>query len=333
MALSFIVRFRPTGPWRFGPDSGAREQVDRIFHSDAVYSAVCGAMASLGTLEDWLQATATSESGRSPVRFSSFFPFQRDLLFVAPPSTIWPPPASIKIRYKGARFVPLGIVEALLNEKPIDEDRWQVDGESSCMIPSGWQEGPFRAGLRSNAAVDRTNEANISIHTTACLEFTRDSGLWMMVVFEDEDARKRWEFPLRGALKLLADSGIGGERSRGWGRSTNPKWDRAEPLAIEKPEGTESAYWLLSVYNAAESDAVDWNRGNYSTITRTGRIESRARWGETKPSTVMIAEGSVLFAGQEPHGIVKNIAPEGFPHPVYRSGFAVSIPIPWRVSQ
>ncbi len=51
--LSFAVRFRPMGPWRFGPDSGARDRVDLIYHSDALFSAVCSAMSQLGLAEEW----------------------------------------------------------------------------------------------------------------------------------------------------------------------------------------------------------------------------------------------------------------------------------------
>jgi hypothetical protein len=134
MPSSFIIRLRPTGPWRFGPDSGSREHVDLLLHSDAVYAAVSSAMARLELLSDWLDATARCE-GPSPVRFTSLYPYHRDHLFVIPPRGIWPPPASIKIRYKSARFVPLTVIEGLLNDKPIDEDRWSVDGESSCLVP------------------------------------------------------------------------------------------------------------------------------------------------------------------------------------------------------
>lgn len=439
MPLSFIVRFRPTGPWRFGPDSGAREQVNLLFHSDAVYSAVTNAMSRLGLLEDWLAATAQSETGSPAVRFSSFFPFQKDQLFVVPPQGVWPPPPSAKIRYKGARFVPVSVVSALLNEKPIDEDRWQVDGESACMIPSGWQDGPFRTSLRSAAGVDRLEPGKVDVHQTACLEFSRDCGVWMLVVFSDEAAHAQWDRKLRGALRLLADSGFGGERSRGWGRSTMPKWDKAdalmtmsaptapmpepEPVAAQpapagqppaepvaeptpepfvepvtepapqpapvepepmvtpvelavptpepeaaepelepepepapepEPEPAEAelpaptpahalivpkaepvkpllAYWLLSLYVPSDADTVDWTRGHYSTVTRSGRTETPARWGELKSPTLMVAEGSVLLAAEQPNGVVRDVAPQGFPHPVYRSGFAVSIPIPWRV--
>ncbi|HTW66924.1 MAG TPA: hypothetical protein VME17_20030 [Bryobacteraceae bacterium] len=322
------MRFHPVGPWRFGPDSGARDRVDLIYHSDALFSAVCAAMSQLGLAEQWLQATAASVDAPA-VRFSSFYPFVGDTLLVVPPRSLWPPPESAKIRYKGAHFVPLSVIESLLAEKAIDEDRWAVDGESECLVPAHQGRGPFRVTLRSSAAVDRVNAAAVETHSTACLEFARGAGLWTIVQFSGEEAASRWQAPVRGALLLLADSGFGGERSRGWGRSETPEWQTWTP---PQAPATDHAHWLLSLYTPAESDAVDWNRGNYATVLRTGRIESRARWGEPKQPTTMIAEGSVLLASSELRGSASNIAPEGFPHPVYRAGFALTVPIPWRVA-
>ena len=105
---SAIVRFRPTGPWRFGPDSGSRDRVDLIYHSDSLYAAVTSAMLRLELLDEWLDATARKTDGAPEVRFSSLFPFQRDLLFVPPPRSMWPPPPSTKVRFKSARFVQIG---------------------------------------------------------------------------------------------------------------------------------------------------------------------------------------------------------------------------------
>src|SRR5436305_13031258 len=98
MPSGLLIRLRPIGPWRIGPDSGDRDRVDRIFHSDSLYSAVTSAMASLELLEPWLDATARSAT--PAVRFSSCFPFQGDTLYVAPPRNLWPPPASSKVRWK-----------------------------------------------------------------------------------------------------------------------------------------------------------------------------------------------------------------------------------------
>jgi CRISPR type III-A-associated RAMP protein Csm4 len=327
-SLSYAVRFRPVGPWRFGPDSGARDRVDLIYHSDALFSAVCSAMSQLGLAEEWLAATATSASAPA-VRFSSFFPFIGDTLLVVPPRSLWPPPESTKIRYKGAHFVPLAVIESLLSDKAIDEDRWAVDGESECLVLANSGRGPFRVALRSSAGVDRLHNAAVEVHSTACLEFTRAGGLWTIVQFADEAAVSRWRAPVRSALLLLADSGLGGERSRGWGRSEPPEWQSWTP---PQSAAAEQAHWLLSLYTPAENDAVDWKRGNYATVLRTGRIESSARWGEAKQPTTMIAEGSVLLASTDLRGAASNVAPEGFPHPVYRAGFAVTVPIPWRAA-
>jgi CRISPR type III-A-associated RAMP protein Csm4 len=330
---SFIVRFRPLGPWRFGPDSGARDRVDLIYHSDAVFSAVTSAMAQLGLLEEWLEATARSEAAPA-ARFSSFYPFQGNSLLVVPPRSMWPPAEAAKIRYKGARFVPLSVVESLLAEKSIDENRWAVDGESECLVPHGSGSGPFRIALRSNASIDRMNLGQVEPHATACLEFARDAGLWTVVQFADESASEKWDAPVRSAFRLLADSGFGGERSRGWGRSEAPEWEPWTPpfATADAAASNEQANWLLSLYLPAEDYSVDWKRGSYSTFTRRGRIESSARWGDEKRPTQMIAEGSVLLAGtQQLRGAASDAAPAGFPHPVYRSGFAVTVPIPWRV--
>ena len=120
MNPGLVVKLRPTGPWRVGPDSGARSRVDAVYHSDSLYAAVCSAMARLGLFEDWLDATARgAECPLGPaVAFSSCFPFLDDTRFVAPPRSIWPPtsPAllSARVRWKSARFVPLTVVEALL---------------------------------------------------------------------------------------------------------------------------------------------------------------------------------------------------------------------------
>ena len=110
MPAGLLIRLRPTGPWRIGPDSGDRDRVERIYHSDTLYSAVSSAMARLGMLEEWLDATARAPE--PAVRFSSCFPFHGDTLYVMPPRNLWPPPASSKVRWKGARFVPLSVVDS-----------------------------------------------------------------------------------------------------------------------------------------------------------------------------------------------------------------------------
>ena len=331
MNPGFIVRFRPTGPWRIGPESGARDRVDLIYHSDSLFSAVTAAMRSMGSQDDWLADTALNPLG-SAVRFSSCFPFMGETPLVTPPRSMWPPPPSAKVRWKGARFVPLDVVTALVNGQLPDEERWNVDGPSECLVPSG-HSGPFRTAVRSNAAIDRLS-GNAHAHSSACLEFTPGSGLWAVVSFTNDESQARWSQQVRGAFRLLADSGFGGERSRGWGRSETPEFIDGELPGMILPVSespSEMQYWLLSLFSPGTEDTVDWARGSYRVTTRGGRIESPVESGAGKKLVNMIEEGSVLSSASPIHGAAPDVAPDGFPHPVFRAGFALAIPIPSQV--
>ena len=90
---------------------------------------------------------------------------------------------------------------------------------------------------------------------------------------------------------------------------------------------------MLSLYSPAESDPIDWTRGNYATVERGGWVDSPAAFtgsasGAQKKRVRMIEEGSVLAAATSPAGRAPDVAPEGFPHPVFRAGFALSIALP-----
>ena len=136
MPQGLLIKLRPTGPWRIGPDSGVRDRVGRVYHSDALFAAVSQAFARLGQLDAWLDATARA-SAEPAVRLGSCFPYVGDVLYVTPPRTLWPPKESSKVRWKGARFVPLSVVETLLAGKPLNEDGFAIDGPSECLVHAG----------------------------------------------------------------------------------------------------------------------------------------------------------------------------------------------------
>jgi hypothetical protein len=335
------------------------------------------------------------------------------MLFVTPPRSAWPPMAGAplhvpKVRWKAARFVPVELLPRILGGAVPDEDRWAVDAQSGCLVPAG-QSGPYRAGVRFGAAVDRLSGA-AEPHLTACLEFSPDAGFWFVAAFAGEEAESRWSGPLRAAVRLLADSGFGGERSRGWGRASEPEFaagalsdlllpglkrppaadqqpatapqpeqkpaaeeqhaaeqqegetpapetvpdvpglgDAAmkqaagselegPPPPVENASGTQSPdyadpdqpkpYWLLSLFIPGAGDAIDWKRGNYEMVARGGRVQSPSGSGQPKKLVRMVGEGSVVYSARTPVGAAPDVAPEGFPHPVFRSGFALAVPIP-----
>lgn len=336
MNPTLLVRIRPTTPWRIGPDTGSHEQAGAVLHSDALYSAVCSAMGQMGLLEEWLNATA-SPYGEPAARFSSAFPFQRHLLFVPPPAGLWPPPpptgAPARLRWKGASLAPFEVVTKLLAGEALSEDDWVVDPESGCLLPSVSRAatGPFRLMRRSFATVDRPTGGCAEPWSTTCVQFAPGAGLWAAVQFSSQQTYAVWAPKIQAALRILSDSGIGGLRSRGFGRFRLPEFQAGTmqelfPASAERESGG-GAWWLLSLFSPGHVDEVQWDAGRYSLVARSGRAVS----GALKLTSRLVREGSVLVSGAALRGSVQNVAGEGSAHPVLRAGFAVAIPIPWQV--
>ena len=87
----------------------------------------------------------------------------------------------------------------------------------------GSKRGAVPIAVRSNAALDRLNvgacEALHRLHRVLA-----GCGLWFLIGFASDDARREWADPVKAALRLFCDSGFGGERSRGWGRAEMPEF-------------------------------------------------------------------------------------------------------------
>ena len=185
MNPGLVVKLRPSGPWRIGPDSGARNRVDAIYHSDSLYSAVTAAMARLGWLEEWLDA-------HRPHRLAGGL-FQL-LLSV---------PRRDRLRGSAAHHlaagVPLGhgragaleerairsaerVVQSILAGRRLDENQWSVDGPSECLVPAD-SPGPFRTAVRWSAAVDRLTGRRATGTPPRAWSSAPDPGLWTVVSF------------------------------------------------------------------------------------------------------------------------------------------------------
>lgn len=351
MQPATLIRLRPVGPWRYGPGEGGEARLDTLYRSDRLYSAVCLAMRQLGVLEEWLEETARASN--PAVAFTSLFPYQADRLFALPPASHWPPPSSLvsaptpgsrrRIRWEAARFVPLWVIESVLTGENVSADECSPDPESGCLLQrdrSG--SSPFRTVRRGGVAVDRLTGSAVPIEPLACVEFNRSSGLWTVARYRDSAAASSWNSRVKAAFRLLVDTGFGGRRTSGWGQTEAIEFEEGMWPGLLMPKlarvsgngkgfgtnGETSSYWLLSLYSPSSSDMIGWSDGRYQLTVRGGRIESPAGSGAQKKSARMISEGSVLAARSEPIGAAVDVAPEGFPHPVYRWGFAVALRLP-----
>ena len=223
MHPALVVRFRPAGPWRIGPDSGARNRVDRIYHSDSLlFGGIRTPWRGWGGWRNgWRRPSGTRKA--PAVRFSSCFPYLED---AALRGSAAEPLAASRRRRRCA-----GRVRGLCRWR-----WWRPAGERAAAEGERLARGrpepvPAAGGMRRSATgrsvrpcartprVDRRTGRRRWSHDTACLEFAPGGGLWAVVAFADEEAESQWKEAVRAALRLLADTGLGGERSIGWGRS------------------------------------------------------------------------------------------------------------------
>ena len=136
--------------------------------------------------------------------------------------------------------------------------------------------------------------------------------------------------PVQALFRFVADAGSGRTLLR-VGTVRSPEFEPLPSLLTAAPaelDQHETGYWMLSMFAPANSDRVDWSRGSYSLLRRSGRTEGR---GDVKVESAMLEEGSVLIAEETPSGLARDIAPEGYSHPVYRAGFAFSVPVSVRL--
>jgi CRISPR type III-A-associated RAMP protein Csm4 len=177
--------------------------------------------------------------------------------------------------------------------------------------------------------VDRFSGAATHAAAAEGIEFGGNSGVWALFVFADAERAAVWSGRLKAAFRLLADSGIGGWRTAGWGRSRRPRFREAEAgrllgqLGWKFAEnGERTQWWMLGLFAPGASDTVAWDGGAYRTVMRGGWTAS----GGAKPELRFVREGSILASETEPGGRVNGTRVAGSAHPVARYGAGLALP-------
>lgn len=303
MAQAILFRFEARGVWSAAPSGPS------LVASDTFYGAVCAAMDHFGWLAEWLAAGPA-------VRLSSLFPWQQGTLFAPPPASAWPPVNGLqRLRPKLVRFLPLAAIADLLEENGLVESRWVLDPASGCLLAAdrAGAGGPFRPVSFEKAAGPKHG-----------IQFAENGGLWGVAFCQDDLWRRR----LEATLRWLADAGVGGNRTLGWGSSTAVRFESGETVTTvlrrSKQGDGSRGWWLLSLFAPAAEEIVHWEQGAYRLAVRSGWVEGTQT---AKRSQRMVAEGSVIYAPEAPAGCLSDVTPEGCQHPVYRNGFAVAVPL------
>jgi CRISPR-associated protein Csm4 len=160
------------------------------------------------------------------------------------------------------------------------------------------------------------------------VHFASDAGLYFIIQFAgtDTEAQQRNRRRFESCLQLLADSGVGTDRTSGTGWFT---WKVPLDLTMTVPERA-NRFLNLGLYCPAVDEPAlkDLQHASYELVKRGGWIASAEQTEHLswrKKSVYMFREGSVFT--HQPTGKYVDLAPDGCNHPIWRDGRPLVIPV------
>jgi len=351
-----IVRMQFRRPLHLGQESESVEATEQMCHSDTLFSAICHSWLRLyghDSLEEMLNTfwEAGEEDIDPPFCLSSAFPFIKsgdDYTYYLPKPQI--PPSGVDIaheRYEEVAEDMKSLDDADWINKRFFEDWIAVDKKPTSMedaltslevhfkkLEDELQRKDEFMGnsVRPRVALDPVSSES-RLFFFGSVVFRKGSGLYFLVKWKKAE-REKWEGRLRGAMELLGDIGLGGERSSGYG-GFRPKWGT---LDIKLPEETTNGLITLSLWYP---NSVDINQGielgRYTLIPRAGWASSpRLRKAYRRKVVAMFAEGSSvkcgetsLFSRTKINGCLVDVTPDDIirdnGHRIYKYGFAFTL--------
>ena len=295
--IHVLCRLKPKGPLHFGEMEGMLEQSASHIPSDTLFSAICCSWRLLFGKASLNKLLKGFEAGKAPFIFSSAFPYLGQELY-------FPAPRHFSI--KGRRWLAKARFEDALDGRLKQSDL--ASAGSGRLNPDHWLFDAPRLGKGGPFSIARVNPP-------------RDAGYFFLARFTEEKIRKDFD----AALRLLADEGIGGDRSSGCGFFHPPDWEEA---SFGSPGTYADARCLLSMfYPKDDAEAGRLAGGYYGLKERRGRIQSpdKGRGLLWRPVR-MAEEGSLVEGASEITGRIVDVTPEDFKaHRIYRCGLAYSL--------
>jgi CRISPR-associated protein Csm4 len=326
-----------------------QEEAQVLVPSDTLFAALVTIRSQLkGDAGDWAEQFLASP----PFRLTSAFPFAGEVHFYPRPVAL---PAELEPRQaRRIRFVSSGIMQRLVSGDlpgrlvpPGPEG--QPDGALTLQDGTLWLTLEEAAGLPEHmrrrsrhgrgeplpagavqrqhvwaeataprVRVDRLTNAS-EIYHTGRVSFGPECGLWFGVQWHDHAERDAF----LGMLWALGDSGLGAERSVGYGAFAA----RPGPPANWPDAGPEDLMLLLSRYypREDETDSVAGLGTAYELLRVAGRVRTLGTPDQRRRAARLVAEGSLVGAAAQ--GTLADVTPTvgRFPHKVWRYGLATGI--------
>jgi CRISPR-associated protein Csm4 len=302
-------------PFHLGEREGWLEGSQSFVRSDTLFSAICHGFRLLYGEEGLASLLPAGADTKSPLLLSSAFPWWGDKHYLPIPKNQFSPGDK---KLKKALFADKTSWEKMIAGNPPDAGMDLLNPSDESSLPWKTYEVP-RVGLsrRNNSPEDR-------FFYQTLVEYQPDAGLYFFYHWETEEKEILLDAKFKAALRLLADEGLGGDRTSGKGWMEMPQFKEME-LAV--PRDADGII-MLSLYHPLIAEYGKLGNGYYDLIERRGYIYSPDGCSLQKRPVRMFTEGSVFpCQDSELKGSLAEITPDSFhAHRVYRYGKAFGIP-------
>lgn len=355
MPSSIVYKLRFRSPMRVGERGVGLEVTRPYVPADTLFSALCSTWRELYGSASLLTEILPRNTAPDvptllpPFFLTSAFPFAGAVYFFPKPlvraQNLIVPEGQGK-DFRSVRFVSEAIFAKFISAQLLQFDQahcgngrevWfdRVDEQDELRefwIAANDDYEFWRVNVRPRVTLDRVNSASQIWHIGS-VHFKPNAGLWFAVDFADEqnvDFRQKFE----ACLRLLGDTGLGGERGGGYGLFD---FDVISTKVLPTVEAA-SAFITLAPFcpgDEQELARLTSDRPAYEIITRRGWIGSREGSTYRRKTIWMLGEGSVFSGTGRPRpGTLVDltpeiwrgpIVPESKKHRVYRYGYAFPV--------
>ncbi len=346
--------------FHFGRQGIGLEEASETLSSDSLFAAlVAQSVLRAGTRLDAHGAPMFARpfvEGEPPFLISSLFPRLGPLPLLPRPLMKLQVAEQLrttigkgfkKLRYLSPALFAMVCRGAQIDEEPIimQEGKVWISRNEAATLPAAWAQGShhesqggwwrrlsgqkiWQIEALPHAAIDRASSSS-AYYEVGRVTYAPGAGLALLVRFSAAAAQPEFE----RLLSLLSESGLGGRRSSGYGAF---RWVREQDVELNLGQPGRRAL-LLSRYipQPAELPALRSERAAYQLVRVGGWFYSPGQATQRRKRVMMVAEGALLDTEAAPvRGAVVDVRPDattGGPavsHPVYRSGLALTIPLP-----
>lgn len=301
-----------------------------VLHSDTLKNAIFTSLGRLFGME-----ALNSEIYDSFI-ISSALPFFKDEFFLPRPQCDIPLRNLNRKARKRIRFIGKSLFEAWsLGKDDFRSMQAQASLNKGALITGSLSSRYNQLEIITKTDTDRVDLRNAppAPYYVEQLRFHQDAGLyffWKWTDKADEESKNK----ILQALYVLADEGIGSDKTYGFGRFfLNPRDQLFEELVFEEP--ANPAYQMnLGLYRPSslerETLRSDLPRSGFQIVQRGGFIaqpRERKHVSWRKHSANMFDIGSLLPYQKGRAGEKIDLRPQGVSHPVWREGKTIFLPI------